>query len=160
MQYKDLEKLVKLIETSHFDEFEWQSKSEKIRLKKTPAPAAGGSVSYVAAPAMSAVPAAAPAAGAMNISVEAQKPAASAASNTKKITSPFVGTFYEAPAPDAPKYTDVGRTFKKGDVLCIVEAMKIMNEIEADFSGRVVQVLAKSGQAVQYGQPLFEVEAQ
>lgn len=157
MQYKDLEKLVKLIDESGFDEFEYQTKTEKVRLKKTPTVSGGTAVTYAAPMQMPAM--AATAAPATTAPAAAGAAPRAESSNTKKITSPFVGTFYEAPAPDAPKYTDVGRSFKKGDVLCIVEAMKIMNEIEAEISGKVVAVLVKSGQPVQYGQPLFEVEA-
>ena len=157
MQYKDIEKIVRLIQESGFDEFEWSNKTEKLRLKRTPS-GPTGAVTYAAPPVFQGMGAAAPspAPAATGANGAAAKPFAS---NTKQVTSPFVGTFYEAPAPDAPKYTEVGRSFKKGDVLCIVEAMKIMNEIEAEFSGKVVSVLAKSGQAVQYGQPLFEIEA-
>lgn len=157
MQYKDIEKIVRLMEETGFDEFEWQNKSEKLRLKRTPA-AAAGPVTYAAAPTMYAGAPATSHAPQAATGANGASPTPTAPANTKQITSPFVGTFYEAPAPDAPKYTDVGRSFKKGDVLCIVEAMKIMNEIEAECSGKVVNVLVKSGQPVQYGQPLFEIE--
>lgn len=159
MQYKDIEKIVRLIEESGFDEFEWQNKTEKLRLKRTPSAPAGATMAYSAAPMYAAGMApAAPQASAP--ATEAKAASAPVNTNLKQITSPFVGTYYEAPAPDAPKYTDIGRGFKKGDVLCIVEAMKIMNEIESEFSGKVVSILVKNGAPVQYGQPLFEVEAQ
>ena len=74
------------------------------------------------------------------------------------VTSPFVGTFYRAPNPDASPYVELGHHVKKGQVLCIVEAMKIMNEIEADLDGRVAEILAENGQAVEFGQPLFRIE--
>jgi acetyl-CoA carboxylase biotin carboxyl carrier protein len=74
------------------------------------------------------------------------------------ITSPFVGTFYRSPSPDAAAFTDVGQTVRKGQVVCIVEAMKLMNEIESDFDGKVLEVLAKNGDHVEYGQPLFRIE--
>jgi len=74
------------------------------------------------------------------------------------ITSPFVGTFYRAPAPEAPPFADVGQSIRKGQVVCIVEAMKLMNEIESEFDGRVLEILAKNADHVEYGQPLFRIE--
>ncbi len=76
----------------------------------------------------------------------------------KEVLSPFVGTFYASPSPSAAKYCDVNQRVKKGDVLCIIEAMKIMNEIEAEWPGKIITILAKDGQPVQYGQPLFLIE--
>ena len=74
------------------------------------------------------------------------------------ITSPFVGTFYRTPAPDQPSYVDVGSVVKKGQTLCIVEAMKLMNEIESEVAGKVVEILAQNAQPVEFGQPLFRIE--
>ncbi len=74
------------------------------------------------------------------------------------VTSPFVGTFYRSPSPDAAVFTDVGQTVRKGQVVCIVEAMKLMNEIESDFDGKVIEVLAQNGDHVEYGQPLFRIQ--
>jgi acetyl-CoA carboxylase biotin carboxyl carrier protein len=74
------------------------------------------------------------------------------------ITSPFVGTFYRAPSPDAASFVEVGQTVRKGQVVCIVEAMKLMNEIESDFDGKVLEVLVKNGAHVEYGQPLFRID--
>ena len=78
--------------------------------------------------------------------------------NVSYITSPFVGTFYRSPGPDAAPFVDVGTHVKKGQVLCIVEAMKLMNEIESEIQGTVVQVLVESGQPVEYGEPLFKIK--
>lgn len=75
-----------------------------------------------------------------------------------KVLSPFVGTFYKAPSPEADSYVNEGQMVKKGDVLCIIEAMKLMNEIESEASGRVVSVLAENGQPVEYGEPLFLID--
>ncbi|HEY0095062.1 MAG TPA: acetyl-CoA carboxylase biotin carboxyl carrier protein, partial [Archangium sp.] len=94
-------------------------------------------------------PAAAPAAPA---------PAKPAEKAGQLITSPFVGTFYRTPAPDQPAFVDVGAVVKKGQVLCIVEAMKLMNEIEAEVSGRVAEILVQNGQPVEFGQALFRIE--
>ena len=74
------------------------------------------------------------------------------------ITSPFVGTFYRAPAPESPPFIDVNQTVRKGQVVCIVEAMKLMNEIESEFDGKIVEILVKNADHVEYGQPLFRIE--
>ena len=74
------------------------------------------------------------------------------------ITSPFVGTFYRAPAPEAPPFVDAGQTVRKGQVVCIVEAMKLMNEIESEFDGKILDILVKNAEHVEYGQPLFRLE--
>ena len=74
------------------------------------------------------------------------------------LTSPFVGTFYRAPSPEAPPFADVGQTVRKGQVVCIVEAMKLMNEIESEFDGKVLEILVKNAEHVEYGQPLFRIE--
>ena len=74
------------------------------------------------------------------------------------LTSPFVGTFYRAPAPEAPPFVDVGQTVRKGQVVCIVEAMKLMNEIESELDGRILEILVKNAEHVEYGQPLFRIE--
>lgn len=81
-----------------------------------------------------------------------------AAETGAMITSPFVGTFYRSPSPDAASFVDVGQTIRKGQVVCIVEAMKLMNEIESDLDGKVLDVLVKNGAHVEYGQPLFRIE--
>ena len=74
------------------------------------------------------------------------------------ITSPFVGTFYRAPAPEAPPFVDIGQAVRKGQVVCIVEAMKLMNEIESEFDGKILEILVKNAEHVEYGQPLFRIE--
>ena len=73
------------------------------------------------------------------------------------MSSPFVGTFYRTPSPDQPPFAEVGTVVKKGQVLCIIEAMKLMNEIESDEAGRVIEILAENGQPVEFGQPLFKI---
>ncbi len=98
-------------------------------------------------PSSSAAPAPAPA--------EAPK----SGGNTTVIKSPIVGTFYKAPSPDSPAFTEVGKVVSKGDTLCIIEAMKIMNEIESEYSGKIVRIIAENGQPVEFDQPLFEIEA-
>lgn len=78
--------------------------------------------------------------------------------NIKVITSPMVGTFYRAPSPEAPPFVEIGSVVKQGQVLCIIEAMKIMNEVESEYGGRVVSILVENGQPVEYGEPLFHIE--
>lgn len=153
---KDLESLIILLKKAGVGEFEWEKNKEKIRIKMKgadPQPA----VSYAAAPA----PYPMPMKSASKKSRE--KPAAKAAAapvpdNAKTVISPFVGTYYEAPSPGAPKYCSVGQQVSKGDALCIIEAMKIMNEIESEYAGKVVEILVKNGDPVEFGQPLFRIE--
>lgn len=154
MLLKELEKIIKIVEKSEIAELEWEKNKERIRIRKDFVGAPPSAVTYsVPAP----VPAAAPA------PVASATPAAEPAPKTenaraKEVLSPFVGTFYASPAPNAAKYVEVGSRVKKGDVLCIIEAMKIMNEIEAEFPGKVTSILVKDGQPVQYGQPLYLIE--
>lgn len=85
--------------------------------------------------------------------------APNAGSNITVIKSPIVGTFYKAPSPDSPPFVEVGKVVRKCEVLCIIEAMKIMNEIESEYSGKIVRIIAENGQPVEFDQPLFEIEA-
>ena len=109
--------------------------------------------------AVAAAPVAAPVAATSPApAVEAAAPAAAAEPAGHIVKSPMVGTFYRASAPGAKPFKEVGDTVKEGETICIVEAMKILNEIEADKSGTVTQILVQNGQAVEYGQPLFVIE--
>lgn len=142
-------------------ELEWKQGSERLKIRTAAACAA--SVHSHAAPAahvQSAVPHAAPVAPPV---AAAPAPAAAAAakaaaSNQKQVASPFVGTFYRSPSPTAEVYVREGQTVKRGDVLCIIEAMKLMNEIEAEFSGKIVSCLVENGQPVEFGEALFVIE--
>lgn len=149
MLLKELEKIIRLVEKSEIAELEWEKNKERIRIRKDFVGSPVPTVTYASSAApVSKQPEAAPAAPAP----------AKVESRNKEVLSPFVGTFYASPAPTSPKYVEVGSRVKKGDVLCIIEAMKIMNEIEAEFPGKVVSMLVKDGQPVQYGQPLFQIE--
>ncbi|MFO0659009.1 MAG: acetyl-CoA carboxylase biotin carboxyl carrier protein [Polyangiaceae bacterium] len=151
---KSLRQLLRLLERSEVTEFEYED--EKVRLhigrgkpQITTFAAPAAHPAHVVAP----MPAAAPAAGGAP-----SAPAATAdESDIAYVTSPFVGTFYRSPAPDAPPFSDVGSVIKPGQTLCIVEAMKLMNEIEADFAGTVIEILAENGKPVEFGQKLFKV---
>ena len=129
----------------------------KVRLAKTPpmtaAPVAMAAPAAIAAPAPAAP---APAADAAPAPAAAEAPAS--ASNLIDVTSPMVGTFYRAPAPDAPSYVDVGGRIGEGDTLCIIEAMKLMNELESEVSGTVVEICVENAQPVEFGQVLFRVD--
>jgi len=154
MLLKELEKIIRLVEKSGIAELEWEKNKERIRIKK-PSSDAPAMVNYAATPAtvMSApTPKSTVATSALVEAPKTENPRA------KEVLSPFVGTFYASAAPGAAKYVEVGHRVKKGDVLCIIEAMKIMNEIEAEWAGKVVNILVKDGQPVQYGQALFQVE--
>ena len=158
MLLKELEKIIRIVEKSEIAELEWEKNKERIRIRKDFAGNGAAPVVTYSMPSAASAPAALPAPAASSAS-EVSAPAKSAeSSRTKEVLSPFVGTFYASPSPTASKYVEVGARVKKGDVLCIIEAMKIMNEIEAEFPGKVVSVLVKDGQPVQYGQPLFQIE--
>ncbi len=146
-----LERLIQAIDASGLDSIEIERGGTRVRLAKTP-PAAP--MSALAAPA--AAPLAAPAASAAG--VEAADAAPPGASNLVDIPSPMVGTFYRSPAPDAPSYVDKGKRIAKGDTLCIIEAMKLMNELESEVDGTIVEILVENAQPVEYGQVLFRVD--
>jgi acetyl-CoA carboxylase biotin carboxyl carrier protein len=152
-----VKKLLEMLDESTVDSMEISSdKGMRIRLNKTPV--ARGTVQMAApmqaAPMMQAAPAAAPAAAS---SAPAAAPAAAASTNVD-VKSPMVGTFYGAPEPGAKPYVSVGQSVTKGQVLCIIEAMKIMNEIESEVAGKVVEILATDAHPVEYGQILFRVD--
>ncbi len=147
-----LKEYIALLEESSLAELEVSDEENTIRLAKPSAesPVVAFSASGAAQPSESAAPAA-PAAPA---AVPADAPAAESG---KVVKSPMVGVFYAAPSPDMPPYVSVGDTVKKGDVICIIEAMKIMNEITADESGTVREILVGNGDVVEYDQPLFRI---
>jgi len=137
----EIKSLIAALEEGGVNEFEYEDEDSRLRLSF------GKTVAAVAAPA---VIAAAPIA-----SVAA---AVAEDSNAVFITSPFVGTFYRSPSPDADVFTDVGKAISVGQTLCIVEAMKLMNEIESDVAGTVLEVLVQNGTSVEFGQKLFKVK--
>ena len=147
MDLRKLKKLIDLVQESGIAELEITEGEEKVKIVK------GGVVSLTtpAAPAASAAQAAAP----------EPKPVASASAEPAAgqeghvVKAPMVGTFYRSPSPDAKPFVEVGQPVKEGETICIIEAMKLMNEIEADASGVVKAILVENGQPVEYGQPLF-----
>jgi acetyl-CoA carboxylase biotin carboxyl carrier protein len=150
MDIRKVKKLIELLEESGIDELEIREGEESVRISrhsKTPA-------QQYYAPAPMPAPAAAPAAAAPVAAAEA--PSAPKLNGTV-VKSPMVGTFYRTPAPTSPAFVEVGQTVKKGDTICIVEAMKMMNHIEAEVSGVIESILVENGQPVEYDQPLFTI---
>ncbi len=147
LDLNDLRRLLRILEKRNVSEFELEDDKMRLRLVR-------GGVVVTSAPAHFAVAAAA-------------APAAPAAASTVApivddvgtvfVTSPFVGTFYRSPSPDAPSFVEPGSTVREGQALCIVEAMKLMNEIEADCAGTILEILAENGKSVEFGQKLFKV---
>lgn len=151
MDLERIESLLKLLADHDVSEFNYKDEAQTLRLRLGPPPAPV--TSMVQAPMM---PAVAPAVLAAPVTAEAA-PAASSDAGLVVVESPMVGTFYRSPSPGAPVFVEAGGSVAKGQALCIVEAMKLMNEIEADVGGTVVEVLVEDAQPVQFGQPLFKI---
>jgi acetyl-CoA carboxylase biotin carboxyl carrier protein len=166
MDLKEIKLVIDLMTKNGLSEFEVEKGDFKLRVKRGPGgewttsttPAAGPQVVHHHAPvaafapapaAMAALPVAAPAATSV--------PTAEAAATHPQIVSPMVGTFYLSPSPDSPPYVSVGQEVQEDTVVCIIEAMKVMNEIKAETRGIIVEVLAQNGKPVEFGKPLFAV---
>ncbi len=156
MELSYIKKIIKLVENSDVDEVEIEEEGKKIRVVKNRNSAASYQIPMMqpVVPQLPQVPSPVPTPPQEPSAVLPTKPT----SQLHEIRSPIVGTFYRAPAPDAEPYVEVGQQVKRGDVLCIVEAMKLMNEIESDVDGRVVEILAENGKPVEYNQVLFRIE--
>jgi len=161
MELKEIRQLVKLVESSDISEIEIEEEGKKLRITKT-VPSKNGEIQYItspqpAAPVMAHAPQHAPAP-----LPEAAAPAPAAepvqAENIVEVRSPMVGTFYAAPSPDADPYVNIGNHITVGQTMCIVEAMKLMNEIESEISGTVKEILVENAQPVEYNQVLFLIE--
>lgn len=158
---QELRELVEFLKANEIAEFDMEQDDLKVRIKFAgePAPAApAGGVDYAHLSRLmaSAAPAAAPAAAGAAVP---SAPASAPEEALHEVKSPIVGTFYESPSPGTPPFVNIGDQVEVGQVLCIVEAMKLMNEIESDVAGEVVKRIAASGQPVEYGQPLFAIKA-
>ena len=159
MDIKEIRQLVKMVETSDISEIEIEEEGSKIRITKRFASGNGDVHILPAAPQMAAPMAAVPAAPAPAPVAEAAPAAEKApASNLIEVRSPMVGTFYRAPSPDSDPYVEVGSSVSVGQTLCIVEAMKLMNEIEAEQAGKIKEILVENAQPVEYNQVLFLLE--
>lgn len=167
MKIQEIREIIKLVDNSSIDEFTYESEGTKVKLKKS-----GGTVSS-SAPAQVSAPAAEPASQTATAPVSTPAPAAKAEEliseetpevpaaqdeNLHKILSPMVGTFYQSPSPEEEAYVQPGTKVSADQVVCIVEAMKLFNEIEAEVDGEIAEILVKDGQLVEYGQPLFLVK--
>lgn len=147
MDIRKVKKLIELLEESDINEIEIKEGEESVRISR----ASSAMLVAAAAPAMQAAPV-----------MQAATPAIVAAPSVPEatghaVTSPMVGTFYRCPSPGAPAFSEVGQTVKEGDVICIIEAMKMMNQIEADKSGTVTAILVADGEAVEFDQPLVTI---
>jgi acetyl-CoA carboxylase biotin carboxyl carrier protein len=155
MDLRKLKTLIDLVQASGIAEIEINEEGDHVRIVNRPAQAAQ------AAPAIIEIPQAAPAPAAPVPSAAPAAPSAAPASSSPsgtQVTSPMVGTFYRAPSPGADPFVEVGTQVKKDDTLCIIEAMKLLNEIEAEVSGTVKEILVDNGSPVEFGQPLFVIE--
>ena len=152
MDIRKIKKLIELVEESGITELEVQEEEGTVRISRAAPAVAPAAIQYAAAPVAPVVaPAAAPAAVA-----PAEAPVAEISGH--QVRSPMVGTFYRSPSPEAKAFVEVGQTVKVGDALCIVEAMKMMNRIEADKAGVVKAILVNDGEAVEFDQPLIVIE--
>jgi acetyl-CoA carboxylase biotin carboxyl carrier protein len=151
---RKVKKLIELLEESGISEIEISEGEESVRISRHPQP---GTISVSAAP-MALAPQVAPSAAPAAPAAGSTAPLAAPASRGQQVTAPMVGTFYSGPAPGAKPFVEVGTEVKPGDTLCVIEAMKMMNQIESEFAGRVVSVLVENGNPVEFGQPLFVIE--
>jgi acetyl-CoA carboxylase biotin carboxyl carrier protein len=153
----ELKELLHILDEREIIEFELEEEGKKLRIRKAAANHAAPAA-VIAPPIAPALPTQAPAAPAPAAPAPPPPPAEPAAdAGTLVVKSPIVGTFYRSPDPNSPPFVDVGDRVKPGQVMCIVEAMKLMNEIEAEVAGEVLKVHPQSGQPVQYGDPLFTI---
>lgn len=148
MQINEIKELAMLMNSAGLSDIELKIPGMEIKLKKQ-----GAFVQMTSTPAIEETK------EQVQIHIESKPEAkVTKALNGKEVKSPIVGTFYSSPSPDSPAYVKVGDTVKKGDVLCIIEAMKMMNEIEAELDGKIVEILVANESAVEFGQPLFLIE--
>jgi acetyl-CoA carboxylase biotin carboxyl carrier protein len=160
MDIRKVKKLIELLEESGVSEIEIKEGEESVRISRHPTGMVHAFAAQGAYPASYPAAAAGAAAGALAgaAAAAAAPPPAAAESTENAVTAPMVGTFYAAPAPGAKPFVDIGSEVKPGDVLCIIEAIKMMNQIESDKAGRVVSVLVKNGDPVEFGQTLFIIQ--
>lgn len=150
MDIRKVKKLIELLEASDIAEIEIKEGDDAVRISRASA-TAPAPVVYATAPVAAAPPPAAP------VAAEADAPAATPITKGNVVQSPMVGTFYRSPSPSSPPFVEVGQHVKVGDVVCIVEAMKMMNQIEADHAGVVEAILVDDGEPVEFDQPLITI---
>ena len=162
MDLKELKEILQILEEKEITDFELEEEGMKLRIRKGPTPSANHASGPAVAPLVATV---LPSLGSVTAAVSAlSSPVGAAAATSAEaepgvtvVKSPIVGTFYRTPDPNAPPFVDVGDRVRVGQVLCIIEAMKLMNEIESEVAGEVVKVHRESGQPVQYGEALFSI---
>ncbi len=154
MNLKEIRELIELVRTTEVAELEVERSGFRVKIKRT-LPSFSPPAFSVEPVANSPAPSQKPQGGTQPVSQDRPR---SEVPGLVSITSPIVGTFFRAPAPDADFYVNVGDTVKKGQILCIVEAMKLMNEIESEVDGKVVEILVENAQTVEYGAPLFRIQ--
>ncbi|MBI4954084.1 MAG: acetyl-CoA carboxylase biotin carboxyl carrier protein [Myxococcales bacterium] len=147
MDLKKLRALLRVLDEGDVSEFEFEDEQVRMRLCRGARPLAAAGAPVVALAPPVAAAATAP-----------EGAAAAKEGDGHVVSSPFVGTFYRSPSPDAPPFVELGSVVREGQTLCIVEAMKLMNEIEADFAGSIVDILVENGKPVEFGQPLFKIK--
>lgn len=145
MDIKDIKTIYKFLRDTDIVEFELEGKEGKVRIKRGSVAQAAGQ-EFVPAPEQ------------VRAAVKEEPVVEKKSENVRIVTSPMVGTFYRAASPEASPFVDIGTVVKSGQALCIIEAMKLMNEVESEFSGKIVSILVENGQPVEYGEPLFHVE--
>ncbi|WP_118806003.1 acetyl-CoA carboxylase biotin carboxyl carrier protein [Haemophilus haemolyticus] len=155
MDIRKIKKLIELVEESGITELEVQEEEGTVRISRAAPAIAPAAVQYAAAPVVAPTPTAAPA---QAPTAATPAPAASDELSGHLVRSPMVGTFYRSPSPEAKAFVEVGQSVKVGDALCIVEAMKMMNRIEADKAGVVKAILINDGDAVEFDEPLIVIE--
>ena len=155
MDIRKVKKLIELLEESGVAEIEIKEGEESVRISR---PGSAPMTTYVSAPSPAPVAAAPAAPVAIAAPAAAPAPVAAAPSADSAVTAPMVGTYYSSPAPGAKVFVELGSEVKVGQTLCIIEAMKMMNQIESDRAGKVVSILVKNGDPVEFGQPLFIIE--
>lgn len=148
MDIRKVKKLIEMLEASNLGEIEIREGEESIRISRQNVPA----------PAVFAPPPQAPSSGSQGAAPTEGAPPLPSTASGHNVLSPMVGTFYRAASPEAPPFVEIGSSVDVGDTLCIIEAMKMLNEIEADKAGVVRSVLKENGQPVEYGEPLFVIE--
>lgn len=158
MELETLKSVLALIEGTDVVEVELEEAGRKVRVRKAEASRPGLALPAYPAPVLAAPVAVAPSSPAASAPTPSAAPAPVADESLHVMKSPIVGTFYRSPDPSAPPFAKVGDTVRKGQVLCIVEAMKLMNEIESDVAGEVVKVHPENGHPVQFGEPLFTIK--
>jgi acetyl-CoA carboxylase biotin carboxyl carrier protein len=152
MDIRKIKKLIELLEESNIGELEIKEGEESVRIARN-----SGQIQYMNAPMQAYAPAPAPAPAAAAPAAAVAAAPVAAAHNGHTVNSPMVGTFYRSPSPGSPAFVEVGKHVKVGDVICIIEAMKMMNQIEADKAGVIEAILLEEGQPVEFDQPLVTI---